>query len=402
MRDQEEDSSTRTDYIVEAYPVAEFKNMKIVSLDPKLQFNCENDRIHLEWLDAGEYRKFDFIRVPHAKIQYKQIPLPTKKTLDSKSELNVINWDRPERTYTHGNGMGIQIHGEVNDYVAEAIDYSLFVDGKKVSDQIVDYLFQPEEPGDYVLEIIAKGRESGVTISKKITYHIVPDENQKKEGTVSTWPRYITNEPFPIDPVKYYLEKNQGVPSQHFVNNDTKGVSAATGEFLDDIRNQLKTGIVKVVAEGFNNFDMIKLNDVLKEAQNDFAIDFGECYGYFSTKITDNEHVVCIKNAKLIYGQAFLDCPNLRKVTVSSMGTTAYSLWHFGTFFGRKKASNELYYNIILKNSGKGDLKYYVPESLETIIFNSDDEEVKGNFFRKFSNVKTLEIRGEKVQVPGF
>lgn len=403
MQDQEEDSSTRTDYIVDAYPVAEFKNGKIVSLDPKYEFTWEKDRIHLEYLNGEKYVKNDFIRVPHAKIQYKQTPLPTKKTLDSKSELSVTNWDRPERTYTLGTAIGIHIHGEVLDYVAEPIDYSLFVDGKKVSDQIYEYFFQPERPGDYVLEAIAKGRESGITLTKTITYHVESNENLKKEESVSTWPTNTTNDSFPIDPVAYYVEGKKVLPVKPYEHiYPAKEICVATDEFLDDIRRQLKTGIVRVVAEGFNAFDMIKLNEVLKEAENDFAIDFGECYGYFNTYVKDNDYVVCIKNAKRINEQAFVNCRNLRKVTVSSMDTTAYATINFGAFFGVKKPSYDNFYTIILKYTGKGDLKFYVPESLETIIFDCDDEQIDASYFKKFSSVKTLEIRGERVQVPNL
>ncbi len=404
LQDQEEDSSTRADYIVDAYPLAEFKNGKIVSLDPDWEFTYEKDRIHLERKSLiGEYGKIDFIRVPHAKIKYRQTPLPTKKRLDSKSELVVTNWDRPERTYTLGSAIGILIHGEVGDYVAEPIDYSLFVDGKKISDQIIEYYFQPETPGDYVLEVIAKGRESGVTVSKKITYHVVANETEKKEEPVSTWPVNRTSDPFPIDPVKYYLEgKQSSFESLDTIRDEPTGISAATKEFLDDIRKQLKTGIVKVVADDFNDFDMDKLNEVLREAENDFAIDFNDCYGSYSTYIRGNEHVVCVKNAKKIIYQSFLDCPNIRKVSVYSMRHNAKSAELFITFFDRKNAAEEKYDEHIERTS-RGKKTYSCPSSLETVIFNDDkDEDVSTDFFKYIEHLKTLEIRGEKVELPSY
>lgn len=403
IHDQEEDSATRTDYIADAYPIAEFKNGKIVSYNPNYEFTWEKDRIHLEYLNGEKYVKNDFIRVPHAKIKYRQTPLPTKKRLDSKSELSVTNWDRPERTYTLGNAIGIHIHGEVLDYVAEPIDYSLFVDGKKVSDQIYEYFFQPERPGDYVLEAIAKGRESGVTLTKTITYHVVANETEKKEEPVSTWPVNRTSDPFPIDPVKYYLEgKQSDFQSLDTIRDEPTGISAATKEFLDDIRKQLKTGIVKVVADDFNDYDMDKLNEVLREAENDFAIDFNDCYGSYSTYIRDNEHVVCVKNAKKIIYQSFLDCPNLRKVSVYSMRHNAKSAELFITFFDRKNAAEEKYDEHIERTS-RGKKTYSCPSSLETVIFNDDkDEDVSTDFFKYIEHLKTLEIRGEKVELPSY
>lgn len=401
MKDYEEDSSTRADYYVDALPIGEFRNGKIVSLSALHEFTYSKDRIHVKRYYEDSYEESDFIRVPNSKIKYTQIQPPTKKTLDRNSELYFPNWYGTDRTYTMREGGGIDIYGTVDDYVREQVVLTIKVNGKIIRDKIdlVSFTFFPEASGDYVFEAIATGQESGVTLYKKYTYHVVIEEKEPDEEDLEAdeWPRNSTNVPAKIDPSRYYSAENNSSYDQSYspaANNEKASVTEATDKFLDDIRNQLKTGIVKVTAENFTDADMERLNEVLREAENDFAIDFDECYGSYSTAITENEYLVCVKNAKNIKLKAFLDCPNIRKVTVRSLGVTPYSARHFAVFFGRTEADENKYYTF--SERVRTTTYYYTPWSLESVIVYDVNADRNTIFFQEIYYLKNLEICGIK------